>query len=75
MNRKFWLAYVIYVVLLIGIGALALKLCKPPEPQAIGSVVDKYEGEGKCFIEVQVEITPEEYIGYDIGDKYSQRDN
>lgn len=35
-----------------------------------GPIIDKYESEGKCLIEVQVEIDPDEYIGYDIGDDY-----
>lgn len=33
-------------------------------------IVNKYEGDGKQFIDVQIEVTPEEYIGLDIGDDY-----
>ena len=32
-------------------------------------IVNKYEIDGKQFIDVQIEITPEEYIGLDIGDE------
>lgn len=33
------------------------------------TIVNKYEAGGKQFIDVQIEITPEEYIGLDIGDE------
>lgn len=33
-------------------------------------VIDKYESENKCYVIVPIEVTPEEYIGYDIGDEY-----
>ena len=33
-------------------------------------IVDKYEIDGKTYIDVQIEITPDEYIGLDIGDDY-----
>ena len=36
-------------------------------------IVDKYEHDGKCYLAIEIEISPEEYIGYDIGDEY--RDN
>lgn len=33
-------------------------------------IVDKYEHDGKCYLTIEQEITPEEYIGYDIEDEY-----
>lgn len=38
-----------------------------PEPQHI---TDKCEVDGKCYVETWIEVTPEEYIGLDIGDPY-----
>ena len=76
--KKFWRYYALYVFLLLCIVtyfccAIRLcQLCRPePQPQIVGSVVDKYEANGKYFVEIQVEITADEYIGYDIGDGYS----
>lgn len=43
-----------------------------PDPKAM-QIVDKYEAEGKCYIQTWIEITPEEYIGYDIGDEYKEK--
>lgn len=39
-----------------------------PEP---GQIIAKYESEGKCYVVVatEVEVTAEDYIGYDIGDE------
>ena len=36
-------------------------------------ITDKYEHNGKQYIGIAVEITPEEYIGLDIGDEYRIR--
>lgn len=36
-------------------------------------IVNKYEADGKCYIQTWIEITPEEYIGYDIGDEYKEK--
>ena len=33
-------------------------------------VNDKYENDGHHYISIEKEVTPEEYIGYDIGDDY-----
>lgn len=38
-----------------------------PEPHQI---TDKCEVNGKCYIEAWIEVTPEQYIGLDIGDPY-----
>lgn len=36
------------------------------------SIIDKYESDGRCYLNLEVEVTPEEYIGYDIGDEYTK---
>lgn len=38
-----------------------------PEPYQI---TNKCEENGKCYIETWIEVTPEEYIGLDVGDEY-----
>lgn len=43
-----------------------------PDPKEM-QIVDKYEADGKCYIQTWIEITPEEYIGYDIGDEYKEK--
>lgn len=43
-----------------------------PDPKSM-QIVDKYEAAGKCYIQTWIEITPEEYIGYDIGDEYKEK--
>lgn len=65
--------------ILIGISAAALTwMAKDtykyamPDPKAM-QIIDKYEADGKCYIQTWIEITPEEYIGYDIGDEYKEK--
>lgn len=33
-------------------------------------VIGKHEHNGKCYIQTWIEVTPEQYIGLDIGDPY-----
>lgn len=35
-------------------------------------VVDKCEVDGKCYVETWIEVTPEDYIGLDIGDEFER---
>lgn len=37
-------------------------------------VTDKAEANGKCYVETWLEVTPEEYIGLDIGDEWEIRE-
>lgn len=48
---------------------MMLTACTQSEPTAY-PIVDKYEHDGKCYLAIEIEISPEEYIGYDIGDEY-----
>lgn len=43
-----------------------------PEPKTM-QIVDKYETNGKYYIQTWIEISPEEYIGYDTGDEYEEK--
>lgn len=64
---------IICLLLLTG-GALHkyIKTEKTEAPET-RQIVDKYEADGKCYIQTWIEITPEEYIGYDIGDEYKEK--
>ena len=42
-----------------------------PSPWEISG---KCEVDGKCYVQVWHEVTPEEYIGLDIGDEYQLHD-
>lgn len=37
-------------------------------------VWNKAEKDGRCFVQVWIEVTPEEYIGLDIGDEYEVKE-
>lgn len=40
-----------------------------PHPEQ-HQITDKIEVKDKCYIQAWIEVTPEEYIGLDIGDPY-----
>lgn len=56
-------------LILLAIALMTLTACSKSEPTTY-PIVDKYEHGGKCYLAIEVEISPEEYIGYDIGDEY-----
>ena len=58
-----WL-YILYII-------LELTMYSAPEPCEI---VGKREANGKCYVEVLVEVDPYDYIGLDIGDEYQIRE-
>ena len=62
---------IVSLVCLFLVVLIVLATCKgagqTPEPS---QVEDKFEKDGRCFVEIWVEVTPEEYIGLDIGDEY-----
>ena len=58
-----WL-YIFYII-------LELTMYSAPEPCEI---VGKREANGKCYVEVLVEVDPYDYIGLDIGDEYQIRE-
>lgn len=63
---------IVLVVIGIIIGALVYGLVdylNQPAKQAY-TIIDKYEIKDSCFLAMQVEVAPEEFIGYDIGDEY-----
>ena len=78
-NKLHKIIWIIWVILLgISAAAMTWMACDAwkyadPDPKSM-QIVDKYEAEGKCYIQTWIEITPEEYIGYDIGDEYQIRE-
>lgn len=74
-DMTFITAMFIYFSFFLGvlaICAIALTnvfLSKPQQDLKYG-ITDKYELQGKLYIDIQIEVSPEEYIGYDIGDEY-----
>lgn len=61
--------FIINFMLLIVLILLTFNICEFEEKN-IGEIDNKFEVNGKCYLEVGIEVTPEEYIGYDIGDDY-----
>lgn len=53
---------------LILLGIAALTACQ--DKQIKGEVVGKYEENGRCYIDLQMEIPIDDYIGLEIGDEY-----
>lgn len=44
---------------------------KEPQPQKkTGQVVEKFMAGGQHFLQLTIAVSPEEYIGYEIGDEY-----
>ena len=56
-------------LILLAIALMMLTACSKSEPTAY-PIVDKYEHGGKCYLAIEVEVSPEEYIGYDVGDEF-----
>lgn len=69
MNNDWRINISLFILALI-IAFSAAHIAAKKQPTA-HEVVGKYEQDGKCYIAVEVEVSPEEYIGYDIGDKYN----
>lgn len=69
MNKVF---YAITIGLMVLMCLITFIVIKQSDPQNY-PIVDKYEHDGKCYVEIVVEISPEEYIGYDVGDEYERR--
>ena len=68
MRRMFGILYLI-IGLIIGyfIGG-SIFISGDPD---VFEVTDKYEQDGKCFIQLWIEVDPMDYIGLDIGDEFN----
>ena len=58
------------LALVVGMNAFERELNAPPKAYPI---VSKHEQDDKCYLMIEVEVSPEEYIGYDTGDEYELR--
>ena len=63
------LKMLLIILCLIGLGFCIYDLIVGSRPKAY-EIWDKGEYNGKCFVAVWHEVSPEEYIGLDIGDEY-----
>ena len=69
--RKDKANYAMTLICLIIFSVILFVTCATQGPAPVPSQVeDKFEKDGKCYVAVWVEVTPEEYIGLDIGDEY-----
>lgn len=68
MNRYSQIVSFTCMIALVLLIAL-ITACDKSEPTPL-MVCDKYEKDGRCYVNVWVEVTPEEYIGLDVGDDY-----
>lgn len=54
----------------VGVARLYQKNTEPQPQKKAGQVVDKFMAGDKHFLQLTIAVSPEEYIGYDIGDEY-----
>lgn len=60
---------IIGIVLIIHSFIIMEMICNCGKPVPY-QVTNKNEYNGKCYVEIWVEVTPEDYIGLDIGDEF-----
>jgi len=58
----------IYVISIIILFVMIVTEISYLIPNNSGMIIDKYERNNNCYL--VIEVTPEEYIGYEIGDNY-----
>lgn len=62
---------IVSLICFIIVALIVLVTCSAAESNPKPSQVEaKYERDGRCFVEIWVEVTPEEYIGLDVGDEF-----
>lgn len=68
------LSVVIIILLLldmaVGVARFMQKKTEPQPQQKTGQVVEKFMAGDQHFLQLTIAVSPEEYIGYDIGDEY-----
>lgn len=57
--------FIIAIAVIIG----SLVIFSKPDPASYW-ITNKYEYNGHYYVDIQVEISADDYIGYDIGDEY-----
>lgn len=71
-TRKAILALVLALIS-IAISIVNITLYESPKPEP-HQITNKCEVDGKCYVETWIEVTPEEYIGLDVGDEFEVRE-
>lgn len=67
----FLLAWTLAVSATIGFLYLSGTFGKKEERPTPYQIDEKYESRyGRCYVHIWVEVTPEEYIGLDVGDEF-----
>lgn len=71
MNRTKIMIFLLNIIA-IGLILAVVMVSKTPQKTAkICPVLNKTEANGKYYLEVALEVSGEEYIGYDVGDDYA----
>ena len=60
---------IIFVVNVVAMGLFITEAIHKSEPKQ-HYVTDKAEFNGRCYVQTWVEVTPEDYIGLDVGDEF-----
>jgi hypothetical protein len=61
--------YIIALVVIIGSLVRSVAIFNKTDPASYW-ITNKYEYNGHYYVDIQVEISADDYIGYDIGDEY-----
>lgn len=61
---------ILFALMMFVFGLAVGRVIAPTKTPIPFEVVDKCEHGGKCYVETWLEVTPEEYIGLDIGDEW-----
>lgn len=68
------LSIVIIILLLldmaVGVARFIQKKTEPQPQKKTGQIVEKFMAGDQHFLQLTIMVSPEEYIGYDIGDEY-----
>lgn len=70
-HRKFFMISLIIIIVcnIITAGLILYSERNRHNPKPY-YVTDKAESKGRCYVQTWVEVTPEDYIGLDVGDEF-----
>ena len=60
---------IIFAVNIVAMGLFIADTIHKDEPKP-HYVTDKADFDGRCYVQTWVEVTPEDYIGLDVGDEF-----
>lgn len=68
-------AYIYISILFILVAGMWLgRATVPEESPCPYQVTDKDEFGGRCYVQTWIEVTPEDYIGLEVGDEFEVRE-